>query len=259
MYNLICTKALGGPALQNKGIPMSIIDTADADTARGNARFTAKIANESLDFHDFAFDDRKVTASQVAEKFGAFPPEDFVVLQWLDNHQLETLRPNETVDLKDGAKLFVIKGDGTDRFFVDGLALEWPKKRLTGAAIKFLAGKDEDLELVLERKDQEDKVIDDDDEVVIGAAGVEKLYTREAQVSVTIIVNTRPKPWSKKKISFEQVVGIAYPVPPAGQEIVYTVGYFDGPPNRPEGSLTAGKSVRVRDQMVFDVKFTDKS
>lgn len=77
---------------------MSIIDTADADTARGNARFTAKIANESLDFHDFAFDDRKVTASQVAEKFGAFPPEDFVVLQWLDNHQLETLRPNETVD-----------------------------------------------------------------------------------------------------------------------------------------------------------------
>lgn len=238
---------------------MSITDTAEAETVRGSARFTAQIADQTLAFNEFTFDDRKVTASEVAEKFGAFPLEDFVVLQWLDNYQLETLRPNETVDLKEGAKLFVIKGDGTDRFFVDGIALEWPKKTLTGDTIKFLAGKDEDLELLLERKDQPDKVIDDDDEVRIGADGVEKFYTRPAAVSVTIIVNTRPKPWNKKKISFEEVVAIAYPVPPAGQEIVYTVGYFDGPPNRPEGSLTAGKSVRVRDQMVFDVKFTDKS
>lgn len=238
---------------------MSIVDTAEAETARGSARFIAQIADQTLVFHDFSFDDRKVTAAQVAEKFGAFPLEDFVILHWLDNHQLETLRPNETVELKDGAKLFVIKGDGTDRFFVDGIALEWPKKTLTGASIKFLAGKDEDMELVLERKDKPDKVIDEDDEVRIGAAGVEKFYTRPAEVSLTIIVNTRPKPWNKKKISFEEVVAIAYPVPPAGQEIVYTVGYFDGPPNRPEGSLTAGESVRVRDQMVFDVKFTDKS
>jgi len=238
---------------------MSIIDTAEADTDRGSARFTAQIADQTLAFQEFTFDDRKVTASQVAEKFGAFPLEDFVVLHWLDNHQLETLRPNETVDLKDGAKLFVVKGDGTHRFFVDGIALEWPKKILTGASIKFLAGKDEDLELVLERKDQEDRVIDDDDEVRIGADGVEKLYTRVAQLALTIFVNTRPKPWNKKRISFEQVVAIAYPVPPPGQLIVYTVGFFNGPPNRPEGSLTAGESVRVRDQMEFDVKFTDRS
>lgn len=238
---------------------MSIIDTAEAATNRGSAGFIVRVADQTFAFHDYAFDDRKVTASQVAEKFRAFPLEDFVVLHWLENNQLETLRPNETVDLKDGARLFVIKGDGTDRFFVDGIPLEWPTKSLSGAHIKLLAGKDEDLELVLERKDQPDKIIDDDDEVRIGADGVEKFYTREAQVAVTIIVNTRPKPWNKKKISFEEVVAIAYPVPPAGQQIVYTVGYFDGPSNRPEGSLTAGKSVRVRDQMVFDVKFTDKS
>ncbi|MCB1470128.1 MAG: multiubiquitin domain-containing protein [Rhizobiaceae bacterium] len=238
---------------------MTITETAEAANDRGSSRFTAQIADQTIEFQDYAFDDREVTASQVAEKFGAFPLEDFVVLHWLENNQLETLRPNETVDLKTGARLFVIKGDGTDRFFVDGIPLEWPTKRLNGAHIKLLAGKDEDLELLLERKDQPDKVVDDDDEVRIGAEGVEKFYTREGKVAVTIIVNTRPKPWNKKKISFEEVVAIAYPVPPDGQEIVYTVGYFDGPRNRPEGSLTAGKSVRVRDQMVFDVKFTDKS
>ncbi|WP_051228303.1 multiubiquitin domain-containing protein [Pleomorphomonas oryzae] len=238
---------------------MTIIDTAEGDLANDRDRFTAQIADETFAFRDFHFNDRRVTGSQIAEAFGAYPLTDYVVLHHLPNHQLETLRPNETADLKDGAHLFVIRGDGTDRFFVDGIPLEWPRKALTGANIKWLAGKDEDLELVLERQDQPDKVIGDDEEVRIGNPGVEKLYTRPAQVSITIVVNTRPKVWNKKRISFEELVAIAFPTPPPGQNIVYTIGYFDGPPNRPEGSLTEGESVRVRDQMVFDVKFTDKS
>jgi hypothetical protein len=78
-------------------------------------------------------------------------------------------------------------------------------------------------------------------------------------VKVIIIVNTREREWYKKRISFEEVVKIAYPVPPPGQQIVYTVTFFDGPPHRPEGSLTEHESVKVVDRMVFSVKFTDKS
>ncbi|RJT27737.1 hypothetical protein D3227_35875 [Mesorhizobium waimense] len=226
---------------------------------QGRTAFDVDIGDEAFAFTNVSFEDRKVTGAQIAEAVGANPATDYVVLLHLPNHQLETIRPNETVDLKDGARLFVIKGDGTDRFFVDGIPLEWPRKTLTGTSILFLAGKGADLELVLERQDQPDKVIDEDDEVRIGAPGVEKFHTRPAQVNVTIFVNTRPTPWTKKRIKFEEVVLIAYPVPPPGKEIVYTVGYFDGPPKHPEGSLTQGKSVRVRDQMVFDVKFTDKS
>lgn len=226
---------------------------------RVRTAFEAEIGDEAFTFTNVSFDDPKVTGAQIVEAVGANPATDFVVLHHLPNYQLETIRLTETVDLKNAARLFVIRGDGTDRFFVDGISLEWPRKTLTGANILFLAGKGADLELILERQDQPDKVIDEDDEVRIGAPGVERFHTRPAQVNVTIFVNTRPTPWTKKRIKFEEVVLIAYPVPPPGKDIVYTVGYFDGPPKHPEGSLTQGKSVRVRDQMVFDVKFTDKS
>ncbi|HKY09691.1 MAG TPA: multiubiquitin domain-containing protein, partial [Candidatus Binatia bacterium] len=139
-----------------------------------------------------------------------------------------------------------------------GLNLEWPRKVVTGLTIKRLVGKNDDnIELLLERESEPDKVIEDDDEVRLGAGGVEKFKTRPTKV--TIIVNGREKEWAKKKISFEEVVAIAFPVPPAGQCIVYTVTYHQGPPHRPEGTLTEGDSVKVRDGMVFNVRFTDKS
>jgi hypothetical protein len=186
--------------------------------------------------------------------------QDYVVLQQLKTFELETIRPTELADLAIPTCFFVIKGDGTDKFVVDGLSLEWPKKIVTGLTIKRLVGKDDDdIELVLEREDTPDKVIDDEDEVRIGDAGVEIFKTRPAHVALTIIVNTRKKEWTKKKISFEQLVKIAYPVPPDGQNIVYTVTFFDGPPHHPEGTLTAGETVKVKDEMVFNVKFTDKS
>lgn len=241
---------------------MNIVDTVEGLAAKpqGHNTCAAQVSDETFTFRDVRFDDRKITGAQVAQAAGAHPVEDYVVLAQLPTWELETVRPTELVDLDRTTRFFVIKGDGTDRFFVDGLAFEWPRKVIAGEDIKRLVGKDdEDVELVLEREDQPDKVIDDDDEVRIGSAGVEKFHTRPAKVHVTIIVNTRRVEWNKRKISFEDLVKIAYPTPPPGKEIVYTVTFFDGPPRRPEGSLSSGELVRVRDEMVFNVKFTDKS
>jgi multiubiquitin len=238
---------------------MSVSDPPDiAPASAKHAVFTAWISDESFEFKEASFHDRKVTGAQIAEAAGAHPVRDFVVLQQLNTFELETLRPVELVDLTEPPRFFVIKGSGTDRFIVDGLNLEWPRKVITGQTIKCLVGKDtDDVELVLEREDKPDKVIDDDDEVRLGGPEVEIFKTRA--VRVTIIVNTRERPWAKKKISFEELVAIAFPVPPAGQCIVYTVTFFDGPPHRPEGTLTEHESVKVVDRMVFSVKFTDKS
>jgi hypothetical protein len=222
--------------------------------------FLARVSDETFDFREIAFDDRKVTGAQIAEAAEAHPVADYVVLQQLPTYELETLRPTELADLSKPGRFFVIKGDGTEKFTVDGLSMEWPRKVASGLTIKRLAGKDNDeIELVLERADAPDKVIEDDDNVRLGAAGVEKFKTRPAKVQVKIIVNGRAKDWTKKKISFTELVAIAYPVPPTGQCIVYTITYHQGPPNRPEGTLTEGESVRVRDGMVFNVRFTDKS
>jgi hypothetical protein len=241
---------------------MTIVETAEGLAAKhqGHHEFAAQISDETFIFLDVHFDDRKVTGAEIAQAAGAHPVEDYVVLAQLPTWELETVRPTETIDLTKASRFFVIKGDGTERFFADGIALEWPRKVITGEDIKRLAGKDdENVELLLEREAQPDKLIDDDDDVRIGSAGVEKFHTRPAQVNVTIFVNTRATPWTKRKISFEDLVKIAYPTPPPGQQIVYTVTFFDGPPRRPEGSLSAGESVRVREGMAFNVKFTDKS
>lgn len=237
-------------------------DRAEPDGAarHDSDQFETEIGDENFNFARITFDDRKVVGAQIAEAVGAHPLQDFVILQQLKTFELETLRPTEVADLTTPSRFFVIKGDGTDRFVVDGLSLEWPREVVTGFTVKRLVGKDDDdIELVFERENEPDKVLDDEDEVRIGAGGVERFKTRPAHVHLTIIVNTRRKEWTKKKISFEELVRIAYPVPPDGQNIVYTVTYFDGPPHHPEGTLTEGKSVKVKDEMVFNVKFTDKS
>jgi transcription antitermination factor NusG len=75
----------------------------------------------------------------------------------------------------------------------------------------------------------------------------------------TIVVNGRPREWYENEISFEQVVALAYPDPPQGRNIEYTVSYRRAHGNKPEGTLKVGESVKVKDGMFFDVTATDLS
>jgi hypothetical protein len=75
----------------------------------------------------------------------------------------------------------------------------------------------------------------------------------------TIVVNGRPREWYENEISFEQVVALAYPDPPQGGNIEYTVSYRRAHGNKPEGTLKVGESVTVKDGMFFDVTATDLS
>ena len=76
---------------------------------------------------------------------------------------------------------------------------------------------------------------------------------------VTIIVNSRPKTWAEKKISFAQVVELAFPGKQAGPDSSFTVTYRKGEDKKKEGTLVDGESVNVKDGMVFDVTATNRS
>jgi hypothetical protein len=52
---------------------------------------------------------------------------------------------------------------------------------------------------------------------------------------------------------------VAFGPPPPGIVITYTVEFENGPLSNPEGSLTPGKSVKVREGMVFSVTETGRS
>ena len=76
---------------------------------------------------------------------------------------------------------------------------------------------------------------------------------------VTIIVNGRSKEWTKKEISYEELVEISGLPPPQGPNAGFTITYHSGPGNRPDGSVTIGHSVKVKDGMIFNVTPTNQS
>jgi len=73
-----------------------------------------------------------------------------------------------------------------------------------------------------------------------------------------LIVNGRPKPWYEERISYSQVVDLAFPPPHKDTEI-FTVQYSHGPKENRQGTLVDGQTVLVKSGMVFDVTRTDKS
>ena len=75
----------------------------------------------------------------------------------------------------------------------------------------------------------------------------------------TIIVNGRKKEWAKNKISFKEVVILAFGTYEENEQIVYTVSYetTERPPR--EGSMVVGDEVKVSEGMIFNVARSDKS
>lgn len=76
---------------------------------------------------------------------------------------------------------------------------------------------------------------------------------------VVIYVNAQEKEWKEKTISFEQVVVLAFGVQPENAGQTYTVTYKKGIDKKPEGSLTKGESIHVKDQMRFNVTPANQS
>jgi hypothetical protein len=80
-----------------------------------------------------------------------------------------------------------------------------------------------------------------------------------SQRDFVIIVNGQKKTVTTKTVTFDEIVKLAFPTPPSGANILYTVSYEDGPKANPQGSLKEGGTIKVKDGMIFNVTATDKS
>lgn len=83
------------------------------------------------------------------------------------------------------------------------------------------------------------------------APGHDKLFT--------IFVNSKPKPWSEKKISYDQVIILAFGEISTDPNVRYTVTYSRGHSDKPQGTMVQGDVVTVKNEMKFDVTRTNKS
>lgn len=75
----------------------------------------------------------------------------------------------------------------------------------------------------------------------------------------TIYVNTREYEVSGNKITYEELIPLAYPGEPVTPEMTFTITYTRGPERHATGSLTAGQEVAIKKGMVFDVYRTIRS
>jgi hypothetical protein len=72
-----------------------------------------------------------------------------------------------------------------------------------------------------------------------------------------IIVNGRQRTTKEEKLSYIEVVHLAFPGEQPSETVSFTVTYSN--PHGKDGSLVAGQEVKVHDGMIFNVRKTDRS
>jgi hypothetical protein len=77
--------------------------------------------------------------------------------------------------------------------------------------------------------------------------------------TVTIIVEGTPHEWPKDEITYAEVITLEVPDYLQHPEITYSVKYKNGHGNKPEGILSPGSPVKVKEGMVFSVSETGQS
>ena len=139
------------------------------------------------------------------------------------------------------------------RIQIDRVAHESPNPT-TGVALYKVGDVGEQKELFREIDgDREDELVPRN-ETEIRLHENEHFYSQKV---VTIFVNGTPDQWPNRKISYDQVVKLAFPKGPHGGDIRYSVSWTK--PDGQEGSLRPNHSVVVVEGMSFDVRNTDKS
>lgn len=141
---------------------------------------------------------------------------------------------------------------------INGKKYEWNQQYITGAEIRRLGHivKDEEIFLAV-KKPWEDEPIPDDKSVNLARPEIEHFYSKVKEIA--IVVNGTPHKWAKEKISFKEVIVLAFGQYIDKPTMVYTVAYEDGPKQNPEGSMFAGQEVFVKHKMIFNASATDKS
>lgn len=82
---------------------------------------------------------------------------------------------------------------------------------------------------------------------------------KEKTDEISIIINGKEKLVLEKKLSFIDVVILAFGIMSTEVNTIYTMTFKRGEEKKREGSLVEGDTIRVKAGMIFNVTATDKS
>lgn len=156
-------------------------------TSDGAASISIEVAAADLQFRSLTIDDHTPTGAQIAAAAGHAPARQVSVLRWLDNHELEDIRPSEIADLRSGSHRFlVVESDRAFRLTLDGLRIDWPAPLITGAVLRKLGAVAADKSIYYERVEQPDRLVRDDEAIDLRGLGVEAFHTRRTTWALNV-------------------------------------------------------------------------
>lgn len=204
-------------------------------------------------------DDDLVDGRQVRTSARLVPPSAFVLIR-IDGGIAQSIGLEEPVRLEKGERP-VFRSFNTDHvntLTVDERGWEWGADEIAEEDIREIGHFSDDRELFLDSDG--DRTIPRGGSVCLSGNGVEHVRSRNAGPrTLTILVNARKREVKPGKISFEELILLAFPNPPSGPQVSFTVSYRKGSLPQPEGSLLPGHNVVVIEGMTFHVTATDKS
>lgn len=217
------------------------------------------LAQGDLNFQSRQVSDPVPLGRQLLEAAALEPRDGYSLMAILPSGDFEDVRLDEPFDLRErGAERFI--AFLTDRDFKLTLnedELRWGKPIISGAVLYGLAKPGDGEGVFLEVPGGEDRLIEPGELIDLTQPGIERFTT--ALKTFEIIVNSRPRTVNARRVSFEQVVQLAFPGQHA-PNVVFSMTYRHAASTPHAGELGAGGSVDVKKKgTVFNVTRTVQS
>ncbi|AWN35144.1 multiubiquitin domain-containing protein [Methylobacterium radiodurans] len=224
--------------------------------------YRIELAYGNLQFRPLRIPDPVPEGSLILREAGLHPPDDFSLFAILQTGDFENVRSNETFDLRGrGVGRFVaFRSDRDFRFVVRDARITWGKPEIAGADLYALAAPGADEAVFLDVPGGTDRLIEPDETFDLTAPGVERfVVARKPPTEIEIIVNARPHTVVGFRVTFEQIVRLAFPGSAPAANVVFTMTYQRAASEPHAGSLTAGGAVDVKNGSRFNVTRTVQS
>lgn len=132
-------------------------------------------------------DDSSPIGSQLLRSVGYSSNANVILYQVLNNSGMEEISLEENIDFEKGEKFFIIEGDRSFKFKIDGFNYEWPESKITLGHLHAITGIN-NKSFVLSKLDTADVLISEQTPVNLSESGIEQIYTQVLKQSYELNV-----------------------------------------------------------------------
>lgn len=223
--------------------------------------YRIQVSVDTLDFQPVTVADPFPLGRQILETAGLDVAKGYSLFAVLSSGDFEDVRLDEMFDVRgQGAEKFIaFLTDRDFKFEVKGQELRWGKPTISGRILHQLAQPGAAEAVFLEVPGGTDKLVEATELIDLNAPGIERfIVAPKPPVAIEIIVNTRPKLVNDARVTFEQIVQLAFPGPHESN-VVFSMTYRKAASLPHAGELGAHGSVDVKKGTVFNVTRTVQS